>query len=68
MNSLATPSIPAYAHPVHRGIDGLRGRRIEGPRTKASTERRSAYAAHYAAATTKPAPSHTPAQFLAVAR
>lgn len=67
-NSNPSSSIPAYAHPVHRGADGVRGRRFEGPRTKAATERRSAYAKHYAMATDKPAPKFSPAEYLAVAR
>lgn len=66
--------IPTYAHPIRTGIDGIRARRIEGPRTKASTERRTAYRAWAAAETVRrakafgPAVAFMPAEYLAVAR
>lgn len=38
--ALAGPAqIPDYAHPVPVGADGLRFRKVHGPRTQASTER-----------------------------
>lgn len=66
--------IPEFAHPIRTGIDGIRARRIEGPRTKASTERRTAYRTWAAAETVRrakafgPATAFMPAEYLAVAR
>lgn len=66
--------IPTYAHPIRIGIDGIRARRIEGPRTKASTERRAAYRTWAVAETARraesfgPAIAFMPAEYLAVAR
>lgn len=40
-------TIPAYAHPVHVGADGIRPRLIHGPRTLASTKRRQVCSAEY---------------------
>lgn len=40
-------TIPAYAHPVPVGADGIRPRRVHGPRTLASTQLRQACSADY---------------------
>lgn len=51
MNIVPTPtSIPAFAHPVPVGADGIRFRKVHGPRTQQATQRRTAAGQAYTAA------------------
>lgn len=47
MNTPTPAAIPAYAHPVPVGADGIRFRRVHGPRTLESTQRRQRVSAEY---------------------
>ena len=47
MTSTVAPAIPEYAHPIHRGVDGIAPNRIHGPRTEISAKRRAGYARLY---------------------
>lgn len=40
-------TIPDYAHPVPVGVDGVRFKKVHGPRTLASTQRRQVCSAEY---------------------
>ncbi|GAA5229239.1 hypothetical protein [Arthrobacter cryoconiti] len=74
MKSLATSTVPAYAHPVHVGADGITFRRVHGPSTKAVTGHRTAYRAWATQELARrveefgPATLFMPAEYLAVAR
>lgn len=46
--NLTPATIPSYAHPVPVGADGIKFRRVHGPRTQESTQRREQASAEYA--------------------
>lgn len=69
MNTITPATIPSYAHPVPVGADGIRFRKVHGPRTLESTQRRLQVSAEYArelTARTKNNP-FTRADYMAVA-
>jgi len=62
--------IPTYAHPVPVSADGVRFRKVHGPRTLVATQRRARAGAEQARilAARASEPGHSPAEFLTVAR
>lgn len=68
MNTTTPAIIPSYAHPVPVSADGIRFRRVHGPRTLESTQRRQQASAEYARLMNARTRRHlfTPADYMAV--